>query len=243
MRRDGALRALRVPLALVAVTLLATACVDPGIRGSGRIVDEEVRVAAFDRIDVGSSFRVQVSVGERDALTLHVDDNLRDRVEYGVSDGVLRLRLKPRTTVRHATLRAEVFVRSLRELRASGGSSVQLDSELRGDALMIGLSGASEVRGRASVGSLRTETSDASMVWLAGTADGLTIRASGASNLDLEQLAAERLDADLSGASKATVSVTGTISADLSGASNLRYKGNPRFERQQTSGGSLIEAI
>jgi hypothetical protein len=243
MRRDGALRALRVPLALVAVALLATACVGPGIRGSGRIVDEEVRVGAFDRIDVGSSFRVQVSVGERDALTLHVDDNLRDRVEYGVSGGVLRLRLKPRTTVRRATLRAEVFVRSLREVRASGASSVQLDSELRGDALVVGLSGASEVRGRASVGSLRTETSGASMVWLTGRADGLTIRASGASNLDLEQLAAERLDADLSGASKATVSVTGTISADLSGASNLRYKGNPRFERQQTSGGSSIEAI
>ena len=180
-------------------------------------------------------------MGERDALTLHVDDNLRDRIDYGVSDGTLRLRLKPRSTVRDATLRADVVVRSLREVRASGASYVQIDSELAGDALTVGLSGASEVRGRARVGTLVAETSGASKVRLAGKASGLTVHASGASELDLGELEAQRLEVDLSGASDATVWVRDTIAADVSGASSLRYKGSPRFERQQTSGGSSIE--
>jgi len=239
-RRWGALLPLLLP---VAASLLLAACigVGVGVKGYGKIVDEEVRVGSFDRIDVGSSFKVQVSVGERDALALHVDDNLRDRIDYGVSDGTLRLRLKPRSTVRDATLRADVVVRSLREVHASGASYVQIDSELTGDALTVGLSGASEVRGRASVGTLVAETSGASKVRLAGKASGLTVHASGASELDLGELEAQRLEVDLSGASDATVWVRDTIAADVSGASSLRYKGSPRFERQQTSGGSSIE--
>ncbi|HEV8651189.1 MAG TPA: head GIN domain-containing protein [Actinomycetes bacterium] len=245
MRRYQGFRASLPLLALVAASLLGTACVGigVGVKGSGKIVDEEVQVDSFDRIDIGSAFKVQVSLGERDALTLHVDDNIRDRIEYGVSGGTLRLRLKPRSPVRDATLRADVFVRRLREVRASGASNVQIDSELTGDAVAVGLSGASEVSGRANVGALRAELSGASKMRFAGKASGLTVQASGASGLDLGELEAERLDVQLSGASKATVSATGTISADLSGASSLRYKGSPRFERQQTSGSSSIERL
>jgi putative autotransporter adhesin-like protein len=69
----------------------------------------------------------------------------------------------------------------------------------------------------------------------------MTVEASGASQLDAEQLQIGDLTVGLSGASTATVSVTDTISAQLSGVSNLAYQGTPRFTRKDVSGGSTIE--
>jgi len=37
--------------------------------------------------------------------------------------------------------------------------------------------------------------------------------------------------------------VNGTISAEVSGASNLRYKGSPRFTKKEVSGASGIESV
>jgi len=48
---------------------------------------------------------------------------------------------------------------------------------------------------------------------------------------------------NLSGASSAAVTVTDTISADLSGASQLRYGGSPRFSRKEISGASSITGL
>jgi len=56
-------------------------------------------------------------------------------------------------------------------------------------------------------------------------------------------LQAQHLSIELTGASSATVTVSGTISAVASGASSLRYAGTPRFVRRDVSGGSSISAL
>jgi hypothetical protein len=85
--------------------------------------------------------------------------------------------------------------------------------------------------------------SGASNAELSGSASRLVVSGSGASRLDSLQLQASDLVIELSGASEATVSVTGTISAVVSGASDLRYKGSPRFTKKDASGASNIEPL
>jgi hypothetical protein len=50
------------------------------------------------------------------------------------------------------------------------------------------------------------------------------------------------LDIRLSGASRGSVNVTGTITAQVSGASKLTYAGTPQFAKRDTSGGYSIQA-
>ena len=47
----------------------------------------------------------------------------------------------------------------------------------------------------------------------------------------------------LSGASDGTVNLTGTLDADVSGASKLRYYGNPTMGDIETSGASSIKKV
>jgi len=62
-----------------------------------------------------------------------------------------------------------------------------------------------------------------------------------ASQLDAVDLEVSDLAIGLSGASTADGSVAETISAGVSGASSLRYRGSPTFTRREVSGGSSIE--
>jgi hypothetical protein len=75
---------------------------------------------------------------------------------------------------------------------------------------------------------------------LSGSAAKLEIEASGASQLEAGHLQVTNARVGLSGASQATVAVSQDLSATVSGASQLRYVGEPTFARRDVSGASRI---
>jgi Putative auto-transporter adhesin, head GIN domain len=233
-------RAAAVVLVLVLLVLVAGCS---RTTGSGRLVTREVDTAGgFDRIQVSSGFQVDVTMGERDAVTVEVDDNLADRLDVGVAGGTLRLSLKPGPKgVQDATLRATVTARRLHSLEGTGSSAVTVSGELPGPELDVGLSGASSLDAAVRLEAAELDASGASELRLRGSAGTVSATASGASDLVIDQLQARRAAVELSGASQARVWATESISATASGASQLRFKGSPRFERRSASGGSSIE--
>src|SRR5207244_3444955 len=61
---------------LVAATIVPAAVGCATVTGSGRIVATPVAVSSFSKLQVSSAFEVSLSVGDREAVTLHVDDNV-----------------------------------------------------------------------------------------------------------------------------------------------------------------------
>lgn len=223
------------------VLLLSVAC--SSVSGSGRVVTKPVPVSSFSRILVSDVFDVTVSTGQQDKVTLRVDDNLVDRLDVGVSNGTLRLGLKSGTSVRNATLHANVGVVRLSGIEVSGSSKVHLSPGFTADSLEVTLSGASKIDGSLECGSAKVTLSGASNATLSGTAERLDIDASGASRLDVRNLQAVDVSVGLSGASQATVWAMRTLSARASGASSLRYRGSPQISRKDASGASSIEPL
>ena len=228
-------------VSLIIVSLAAVAC--SRIGGSGKIVTKPISVSSFSKLQVGSAFEVNVSFGDQEALTLRIDDNLADHVDAGVSGGTLHIGLKPRTSVHDATLKADVTARSLTSIELSGASRVHLSSELSGPSVKLTASGASELDGSVRADEVSLSLSGASSAKLSGNAARLVVSGSGACKLDALQLQSTDLEISLSGASDASVSVSGTISAVVSGASNLRYRGSPRFIKKEASGASDIQSV
>jgi hypothetical protein len=227
-------------LVLVALVLVAGGC--NRTTGSGRLVTREVdTTGGFNRLQASSGFQVEVIVGEREAVTVEVDDNLTDRLDVGVSGGTLRLGLRGGDGVSDATLRARVTARRLSRIGASGAAAVRVTGDLAGPALEVELSGAGTLDAAVKLERAELGASGASELRLRGSAGTVSATASGASRLALDELEAGRATVELSGASQARVWATESISATASGASQLRFKGSPRFERRSAAGGSSIE--
>jgi hypothetical protein len=75
------------------------------------------------------------------------------------------------------------------------------------------------------------------VVW--GSADRENVTASGASRYDALDLEAERCNLSVSGASQALVWVHDRLEADASGASHVRFRGDPLVVAH-TSGASTV---
>jgi hypothetical protein len=237
-----AARVLLVASLSVVVAAASASCTAGRIRGSGTVVTKDVAVPSFTRLQVSWGFEVTVAVGQP-SLQLHVDDNLDRQLDVGVDGDTLRIGLRRVSSVSDATLRATVTVPSLAQLQGSGSSRIHLQDRLAGDELRVELSGASRLDGPVDLGSMTASLSGASDLELSGRARSVDASASGASHLMLQQLQVDALEVSLSGASNAEVSVRRTISASLSGASSLRYRGSPTFTRQDVSGGSSVTRV
>ncbi len=218
---------------------------DPAaVAGSGRLTTRTIDLTGVTSVVTGANFVVRLRMGgppqAPGQATVTMDDNLTDRVEATVTGGQLRLGIKPGMSVRNATLSADVAVSRLDRLATAGASRVMLDPALTSPALQLGIAGTSAITGPVAVGRVQATVSGAGTLTLSGDVQELRFNASGASRLPLADLTVRYLDATLSGASQATVTVTDTLAAQAAGASMLRYRGNPNVTHSQTSGMSSI---
>ncbi len=65
------------------------------IKGSGKLVTQEFTFDKADRLLAASNYRVTLTPGDKVAVTVTADDNVMEYVYVHVSNGELRLELKP----------------------------------------------------------------------------------------------------------------------------------------------------
>jgi hypothetical protein len=229
---------------LVAVGLLAvlaSGCGLVGEEGSGVLVTRRIQVpAGIERLEIGDAFRATIRVGTAaPSGRITMDDNLLDRLHVEVDGDTLAIDIEG--SVRSATLRADIGVIRLRQVDVSGATSAAVDGPVTDD-LRVGASGASEVEiGSVELDELFLDVSGASRVSIDGTVGDIRADVSGASNIALFGLEADEAHVDVSGASEAELTVSDRLEAEASGASSVRYRGEPDRVISDESGASSVE--
>jgi len=120
------------------------------------------------------------------------------------------------------SLRAVVTMPNIEGLELSGGSRGSISGFVGLASLDLDLSGGSHVEAE-------------------GSAGDLTVDASGGSTLDLENFPVHDASITFSGGSSGTISLDGTLDANLSGGSRLWYIGSPTLGDIDTSGASNVQ--
>lgn len=225
----------RVSKVLVLVTLLMGSLFFAGcglfwppVRGSGEVVTVQSSVLSgqpFSKLEVASSFYVNIKQGESYSVDIKVDKNIEPYLVTERKGDSLYIGLLPVRLIGVMTIRAEVTVPSLNELRLSGRTSGILDGFKVDGEMEIKLSGASKLS------------------WKNGQVNGaLLIKMSGASNANIDAKATSA-QVDLSGGSKllGALFVDGDADFNLSGASFAGMKGLATSSKIKLSGASKME--
>ena len=139
--RGRKLAALASTLAISAV-LFACGIFKGGIEGSGNVVAEHMAISGFNKVEVGNTFDVTITPGATFKVKVEADDNLLEYLDVKKSGETLEIRLRGGTSIRNATLRAEVSLPELRSIKLSGASNgrVQGFESSRFDASLSGAS-------------------------------------------------------------------------------------------------------
>jgi hypothetical protein len=140
-----------------------------------------------------------------------------------------------------------VTAKELKKIDLSGASVAYFENNdnsqqpLVFDNLKIDLSGASTLRGHFEANSISASLSGASRMDLSGQCTTFNLSLSGASRAFGYDMICDHLKADFSGASRGEITILKTLSITLSGASTLRYDGNPQIISQNISGASTLK--
>jgi len=229
---------------LLAVAALATGCMTiPTIRtitGAGRQTTRRYDLAGFTKLNISSAFTADVARAAGYKVEVTVDDNLLDHLAVRVSGDTLYIGLAPGIVIQGAAKMAAVTLPELTGLDLSGATRATVSGFSSDKGLSVTVTGASRLSGDIACGDVRFDVSGASLVELSGSARGLRANVSGASTLALEDFPAADVSVEVSGASRATVNVRGTLDASASGGSTILYIGDPASVRAHTSGASTV---
>lgn len=206
---------------------------------------EARQVGSFTGLSISNAFDVILTQGNTEALAVSASDKEDNQyIKTEVSNGVLKIWFDDKRKGnwgKNRKLRAYVSVKTLNMLHLSGATDTQIEGELSSSSLKIQLSGASDLEGRIVVsGEMKVEISGASDIQITGSAREVDIEASGASEFSAYEFTAGSADIEASGACSVTLTVEKEITAELSGASSLNYKGNAAVKSVKATGASSV---
>ncbi|HEX7845641.1 MAG TPA: head GIN domain-containing protein [Chitinophagaceae bacterium] len=235
----------------IIASLLIIAFGSTGLMAQKTINDSnaEIREAKnFHGIDVSNAFDVYLSQSNEEAVAVSaVDQKTRDRIVVEVKNGILYIGLEKGTwklNNGNKKLKAYISFKTIDKLAISGACDVFVDGVLKADELKIDLSGASDIKNvKLDVKKMNLDISGASDMKASGTVVQLTVEAQGASNFRGIDLATEFCNARASGASDISITVNKELSAQASGASGIKYKGDGVIRDIKTNGASRISKI
>ena len=203
-------------------------------------------VKGFHGVEVSNAIDLYLSKGDEETVAVSAKDiKWRDRIVTEVVNGILRIRLEGKGwTVGNNKLKAYVSFTTLDQIKASGASDVYVDGVIAGDQLSLDLSGASDFKGAVKVGSLQLDPSGASDAHITGIVSGkTTIRSSGASDVKGYDLITDDCDVHATGASDIRITINKGLSADVSGASSVYYRGEGVIKESHSSGASNVKKV
>ncbi len=228
---------------MLAIAALGAAC-SSGINApnAGSVVTEWRRVGAFNGLEVARAMEVIIREGASDSIRLDVSQGYLGYIRTEVVNGVLRVYVDDAVDLSNLEENnVTITVPTLKSIAASGASIVRTEDTLRSADLVLIASGASVLNLVTVAGRIDLVSSGASVWDLAGRVDRFYADpVSGASVIRAYGLTAATTRAVLSGASILETTTTDSLRVVASGASIVRYKGDPHVSADLT-GGSLLQ--
>ena len=184
----------------------------------------------FDEVSVGGAMKVIIEYGEDFDINVIGDKKFMEGIQIEKHGDELIIEPKRGwfNQFRHNNGKVEIVMPSLEAVEFSGASNGKVKG-FDEEEMEIEINGASEGDFDLNVGELELTVNGASNAKLKGSGDVLSVEVSGASSLKALEYEVSQVHLDASDASKASVFVTEELNVEVSGASKVKYKGEPKI--------------
>lgn len=190
-------------------------------------VVEPRNVSGFSSIALAAPIRVDLVLGDSDAVVLEGKADRLAMIETTVEGGSLKIRRKKDAATwnwswgsNDQEVRARVTARSIDAISIAGSGDVHAP-ELRGAALKLSVAGSGDV------------------VIGGGKVADLSVSIAGSGDVKTAKLEAQRVKVSISGSGDATVWARETLSVSVAGSGDVSYYGDPALSRSVVGSGDI----
>lgn len=233
-------------IAIASSAILFTSCGVNVLHGEGKKTTQSPTVAGnFDAVDIRISSDVKITVSEGSTAGVRYSgyENIIKHIKTEMNGNTLVIDydLDDTWNVEADDLKVNITVPVLTAVAVSGAPDVDIEGDVKGEALDIDVSGASSI----TIENIHTNRLTADMSGVAGLEiKGGMVRSasyelSGAGKIEAFNLLTEETKASISGTGKGEVNVSQKLVADISGAGAIKYKGDPQVSKQISGVGSI----
>lgn len=192
---------------------------DVSVNGSGNIMTQKRNVGDFTEVAAGGVFEVSAVSGKEFSLEVEADDNLLPYIETAVENGVLHISTTEKLSSGDP-LKIRITAPAIERVEASGVAKFIVNG-ISGDVFKAAASGASKITA-------------------AGSAETVDVEVSGASKFDGTELSTINAEVETGGSGRVLVNASNILNATATGASSVRYIGEPSSVRSNVSGVSSV---
>ncbi|HXY06020.1 MAG TPA: head GIN domain-containing protein [Burkholderiaceae bacterium] len=212
------------------------------IEGSDKLAHTVRAISGVRGIELGSPIELVVKQGAVEKLILHTDDNIAPLIESKVDEnGILHIGLRSGANfrTRHA-LGATVELKELGTIKVSGPGDVTC-AELDADRLEITLDGPGQVHIETlHSASIAVRLQGGGAVRLSGSSPKQEFLIEGGGELDAEELVGRAVAVRDLSSGKAKIWATESLSVEIVGSGDVRYRGQPALTTSLHGTGRLI---
>lgn len=198
----------------------------------------ETPLQDFNKVELRGSVKVKLKVADRNAIGFE-DGNPANTVSWEIEGSTLEIDGAGNT--------ATLYVKNISAVDVSGTSSIKSEDTLRGDNLIMEISGSGSMELILVATNLKADISGVGKMELKGKAQSLKADISGSGKLFASKLETQNTTIDISGTGIATVNATENLDASITGTGKVYYKGSPKNVTQNITGlgqlGPLTDTI
>lgn len=201
-------------------TGVISGCGNGCISGSGVKKTEERNVPPFSAMNVNGAYEINIQLQKKQRIEVTGDDNILPHIVTKVSGGTLTI-TSDKSISTKVPLRVDIFAGDIEKIVTDGSNEVSVNG-VRNKKLALELNGTSSV---SATGATKT----------------LSAKLSGTGSLQAKDLKAEDVRVILSGAGDAEVYASRKLRAEIEGAGDISYYGNPGEVVKDITGAGSIE--
>ncbi|HEX3079888.1 MAG TPA: head GIN domain-containing protein, partial [Puia sp.] len=198
------------------------------VHGNGVIKTEERPVSPFKEVHAAGNIQLLVIQGDLKPVRLEGDENILSYIEV-IQEGD-RITIKTKEGINlipSGDLKVSVTSPTYKSIEVSGSSDIIGQTKITSsDDLSLEASGAGDIKMEVDAPKITAGISGSGSVNLKGQARDFDVNLTGAGHAYCYDLLTENTTVDISGAGSAQLYASVKLTADISGAGNISYKGN-----------------
>lgn len=208
------------------------------------------KLSGFRGVEIGGAFEVHLKKSPTFFVTAQGEEEDLENLQFDIDKGVLEVTFKDSHRSwkfnwknNHRDVVLQIGLPELKEAEFTGAAKLLMSGFNNEEDIKLYFSGAAKgIVEDLDVEKFSVELSGAAKLKASGKSVKLNVCGSGASSFEGFPFTTRDADIDLSGASKAEVSIKNSLKVDASGASKVVFKGNPIVSKN-LSGAAVVKRI
>ncbi|MDR0824768.1 MAG: DUF2807 domain-containing protein [Prevotella sp.] len=227
-----------ISICLFALTFQS--CSFNSIRGNGIIVNKEISISDYQKIDFngGCELIYEQKADTAPYIRIETDENIFPLLIINIEDNTLTIKSKENIN----PTKYIIYTNStgLTDLSISGSMKALLKGKLETSNLDISVSGSGNIiADNLLCNTLSTKVSGSGDITATGKATTIDSRISGSAKINVTNLIADSVSCSVSGSGEFYVNANDYLNVSISGSGSVKYKGNPKIEQSISGSGKI----